>query len=43
MIIMQLMTGIIPLVVLIALNTKIYLAIRERMRMLASMSSNQRR
>jgi sorbitol-specific phosphotransferase system component IIC len=43
MIIMQLVTGIIPLIVLIALNTRIYLAMRDRMRMLASMSSNQRR
>ena len=40
---MLIVGGVIPLVVLIALNTKIYLAIRERTQRLATMTSRQRR
>ena len=43
MITMLIVGGVIPLVVLIALNTKIYLAIRERTQRLATMTSRQRR
>ena len=43
MIVMLVVGGVIPLVVLIVLNTKIYVAIRERSQRLATMTSRQRR
>ena len=43
MVTMLLFTGIIPLLVLIVLNTRIYCAIRTRTQKLQSMSSKQRR
>ena len=43
MILMLVVGGVIPLVVLIVLNTKIYIAIRERAERLAQMTSRQRR
>lgn len=43
MITMLVVSGIIPLVVLIVLNTRIYLVIRLRNQRLLTMSSKQRR
>jgi hypothetical protein len=43
MVTMLLVGGVIPLVVLIALNTKIYIAIKERLRRLATLTSRQKR
>ena len=43
MVMLLVVNGVLPLVVLIVLNTKIYLAIKERMRRLASLTSRQKR
>ena len=43
MVLLLVVNGVLPLVVLIVLNTKIYLAIKERMRRLASLTSRQKR
>ncbi len=43
MVIMLLFSGVIPLCILIFLNTRIYVAIRTRNQRLVTMSSKQRR
>ena len=43
MVLMLVVNGVLPLLVLIVLNTKIYWAIKERMRRLASLTSRQKR
>jgi len=43
MVLMLVVNGVLPLMVLIVLNTKIYWAIKERMRRLASLTSRQKR
>ncbi len=43
MVIMLVVGGVIPLIVLVVLNTKIYLAIKERTRRLATLTSRQKR
>ena len=42
MVLMLVVNGVLPLMVLIVLNTKIYWAIKERMRRLASLTSRQK-
>jgi hypothetical protein len=43
MVTMLIVSGVIPLTVLIALNTRIYVAIRTRTQRLATMTMRQRR
>ena len=43
MVTMLVVSGVIPLTVLIALNTRIYVAIRTRSQRLATMTSRQKR
>jgi hypothetical protein len=43
MVILLLFSGVIPLVALVVLNTRIYVAIRNRTKKLVTMSSKQRR